>query len=325
MQSINMAEIGKDIRKAAELLMNGEVIGLPTETVYGLAGNALDPNAVNKIFDVKNRPRFNPLILHFDSIEKMMKYVLDVPGTANLLMEEFWPGPLTLLLPKATNVPDIITAGHPNVAVRIPSHSIARTLLTHLDFPVAAPSANPFGYISPTKSAHVEKQIGSKIPYILEGGNCLEGLESTIVGFDQGKTVIYRLGSISVEEIARIVPDVEVSAKNAAHPVAPGMLPFHYSPKTPLVLTTDVLDAMYRLNVKRVGLIVHSENIAAENVFIHRVSNSGDLKEAARNLYAAMQDLDSRELDVIIAERFPERDLGRTLNDRLEKAANKNK
>lgn len=321
-----MAEIGKDIRKAADLLEKGEVVGIPTETVYGLAGNALNASAVEKIFKVKNRPKFNPLILHVDSIEKMLKYVKEVPAVSEVLMYAFWPGPLTLLLPKAATIPDSITAGHPNVAVRIPSHSITRALLSQLDFPVAAPSANPFGYISPTSSAHVEKQIGWKIPYILEGGNCMEGIESTIIGFEGDKPIIFRLGSISIEEVARITPNVEVRVNNATHPVAPGMLPYHYSPRTPLVLTDDVQRSIACFEGKRIGAIVHSDDYGyAENIFIQQLTKTDDLREAARNLYAAMQNLDSRELDVIIAERFPEKEIGRTMNDRLEKAANKYK
>ena len=321
-----MAEIGKDIRKAAELLQLGDVIGLPTETVYGLAGNALDTQAVEKIFSVKNRPKFNPLILHVDSIDKMLRYVKEIPESAQVLMDAFWPGPMTLLLPRSADVPDLITAGHPSVAVRIPSHAIARAVLAQLDFPVAAPSANPFGYISPTSSAHVEKQIGWKIPYILEGGNCMQGIESTIIGFDAGHPVIYRLGSISVEEITQVVPEVELRVKSESHPVAPGMLPYHYSPRTPMILAEDIEVPLRKFEGKRVGLITHSNSSErGENVTVIRLTVTDDLKEAGRNLYAAMQNLDARELDVIIAERFPERELGRTLNDRLVKASNKNK
>ncbi|MFN5846581.1 MAG: L-threonylcarbamoyladenylate synthase [Flavobacteriia bacterium] len=321
-----MAEIGKDIRKAAELLEKGEVIGFPTETVYGLAGNALNSSAVEKIFSVKNRPKYNPLILHADSIDKILNYVKEAPPISKKLMDAFWPGPLTLLLPKAENVPDLVTAGNPILAIRIPAHSIARALLSRLDFPLAAPSANPFGYISPTTSAHVDKQIGSKIPYILEGGNCMEGIESTIIGFEGEKAIIFRLGAISVEEVARVLPDVEVKVLSATHPIAPGMLPYHYSPKTPMVLTDNVQGSIELFSGKQVGIIVHSQdNWFAGNSIVEHLTKTDDLKEAARNLYAAMQNLDSRELDVIITERFPDKEIGRTLNDRLEKAANKYK
>ncbi len=321
-----MAEIGKDIRKAVELLQQGDVIGLPTETVYGLAGNALNAQAVEKIFAVKDRPKFNPLILHVDTVDKMRRLVQEIPESAQRLMDAFWPGPMTLLLPRSADVPDLITAGHPTVAIRIPSHAIAKTLLSQLDFPVAAPSANPFGYISPTTSAHVEKQIGWKIPYILEGGNCLQGIESTIIGFEDDRPIIYRLGSISVEEITQVILDVEVRVKPESHPVAPGMLPYHYSPRTPMLLTDDIIETVKRFDGKRIGIITHSKSIdIGDNITEIRLTLTDDLKEAGRNLYASMQNLDSRELEVIIAERFPDKELGRTLNDRLEKASNKSK
>ena len=321
-----MAEIGKDIRKAVELLQQGDVIGLPTETVYGLAGNALNAQAVEKIFAVKDRPKFNPLILHMDTVDKMRRLVQEIPESAQRLMDAFWPGPMTLLLPRSADVPDLITAGHPTVAIRIPSHAIAKALLSQLDFPVAAPSANPFGYISPTTSAHVEKQIGWKIPYILEGGNCLQGIESTIIGFEDDRPIIYRLGSISVEEITQVIPNVEVRVKPESHPVAPGMLPYHYSPRTPMLLTDDIIETVKRFDGKRIGIITHSKSIdIGDNITEIRLTLTDDLKEAGRNLYASMQNLDSRELEVIIAERFPDKELGRTLNDRLEKASNKSK
>lgn len=321
-----MAEIGKDIRKAVELLQQGDVIGLPTETVYGLAGNALNAQAVEKIFAVKDRPKFNPLILHVDTVDKMRRLVQEIPESAQRLMDAFWPGPMTLLLPRSADVPDLITAGHPTVAIRIPSHAIAKALLSQLDFPVAAPSANPFGYISPTTSAHVEKQIGWKIPYILEGGNCLQGIESTIIGFEDDRPIIYRLGSISVEEITQVIPNVEVRVKPESHPVAPGMLPYHYSPRTPMLLTDDIIETVKRFDGKRIGIITHSKSIdIGDNITEIRLTLTDDLKEAGRNLYASMQNLDSRELEVIIAERFPDKELGRTLNDRLEKASNKSK
>jgi L-threonylcarbamoyladenylate synthase len=196
-----MAQIETDIEKAKALLESGELVAIPTETVYGLAGNALNPDAVAKIFSVKNRPSFDPLIIHTDSLEKVRKFTLDIPAPLDRLAAHFWPGPLTLLLPKKPIVPDLVTSGLDTVAVRIPQHTLTLSLLEALDFPLAAPSANPFGYISPTTAAHVQDQLGDKIPYILDGGPSQVGLESTIVGLENGEVVVYRLGGLEVAAI----------------------------------------------------------------------------------------------------------------------------
>lgn len=196
-----MTYIGKDIETAVALLENNKVIAIPTETVYGLAGNALNPCVVNKIYEIKKRPLTNPLIIHLHDTIHINKYVKNIPAIAKKLAEHFWPGALTLLLPKNHLIPDIVTAGLPHVAIRIPSHPTTIKLLRQLDFPLAAPSANPFGYISPTTAEHVKKQLFGKIFYILDGGPCTLGLESTIVGFDNDTPVIYRVGSISPEAI----------------------------------------------------------------------------------------------------------------------------
>ncbi|MFT6149838.1 MAG: L-threonylcarbamoyladenylate synthase, partial [Saprospiraceae bacterium] len=178
-----MATIGQDIKEAAELLKNGKVVAIPTETVYGLAANALNDAAVKLIFTTKERPMTNPLIIHLPSLEAVQIYVTELPLLAKKLAAVFCPGPLTMVLPKKPIVPDTVTANLPNVAVRIPNHPLTLELLRMLDFPLAAPSANPFGYISPTTAQHVENQLGKKIPYILDGGLCQKGLESTIVSF----------------------------------------------------------------------------------------------------------------------------------------------
>ena len=195
-----MAVSGTDVERAKQLLCSGNLVVIPTETVYGLAGNALNPRAVAAIYEVKNRPSFNPLIIHTDRLEKVTEYVASVPRVAQELAQAFWPGPLTLLLPKTDKLPDIVTAGSDRVAVRIPKHPLALALLSELDFPLAAPSANPFGYISPTTVAHVEEQLGDKIAYILDGGSCSVGIESTIVGVEDNKLEVYRRGGISIED-----------------------------------------------------------------------------------------------------------------------------
>ena len=186
--------IGTALSTAIELLRRDEVVAIPTETVYGLAGNALYPKAIASIFEIKNRPRFDPLIVHASSVERLSQYANAFPEAARRLADQFMPGPLTLLLDKAAIIPDLVTAGSPRVALRVPNHPLTLSLLQQLDFPLAAPSANPFGYISPTTAQHVADQLGSQIPYILDGGPCQVGVESTIVGFEDGQAVVYRKG-----------------------------------------------------------------------------------------------------------------------------------
>ncbi len=185
---------GTDIQLAAEYLLRGELVAIPTETVYGLAANALDERAVARVFEVKNRPLHNPLIIHVADVDQINRYTTDVPPAAQKLLSRFAPGPLTLLLPRNSTIPDIVTASSPLVAVRIPAHPMTRELLRRTGIPLAAPSANPFGYISPTTAGHVEKMLRDKIPYILDGGPCEAGIESTIIGFPAGVPTIYREG-----------------------------------------------------------------------------------------------------------------------------------
>ncbi|MCZ6692366.1 MAG: L-threonylcarbamoyladenylate synthase, partial [Bacteroidetes bacterium] len=178
-----MAEIGSNIVRAKKFLVQSQLVSIPTETVYGLAANALDQDAVVKIFKVKDRPYFDPLIVHTHSLDQISKYTLDFPHKLYQLGKRLWPGPLTVILPKKKIIPDLVTAGKQDVAIRIPNHPLTLKLLQNLPFPLAAPSANPFGYISPTNPAHVLQNLGDKVPYILDGGPCELGIESTIVGF----------------------------------------------------------------------------------------------------------------------------------------------
>jgi len=232
-----MAEIGKNIDKARSLLESGKLVSIPTETVYGLAGNALDNEAVASIFKTKNRPAFDPLILHIKNISALDSYVSYIPKKAKILAERLWPGPLTLLLPRKPIIPDLVTSGMPRVAVRIPNNKLTLDLLNKLDFPLVAPSANPFGYVSPTSAMHVNNQLGDKIDYILDGGNCHVGVESTIVGFeDEELPEIHRLGGVSKEKIESLIGRVKVQAHSSSNPKAPGMLKSHYSPGIQLIL-----------------------------------------------------------------------------------------
>ncbi len=315
-----MAEIGTDIQKASELLKKGELVSIPTETVYGLGGNALDTKAILKIYEVKSRPKFDPLIAHTNTIERVEELVTQVPEKAKTLAEAFWPGPLTMLFDKKTSVPDLLTSGLDRVAVRIPDHPITLKLLEQLPFPLAAPSANPFGYVSPTKARHVNDQLGDKIAYILDGGDCRVGIESTIVGFENEEVVVHRLGGTELEAIKEVVGPVRKAIIQSSNPVAPGMLKSHYSPGKPMILG-DIEANLLKFNPSEVGVISFTKtfNIPSENLF--RLSEHGDLKEAAGNLFRALRELDRPEIRVILAEKVPAKGLGLAINDRLERAA----
>jgi L-threonylcarbamoyladenylate synthase len=304
-----MSKIGIDIEKAKQILQQGGLVAIPTETVYGLAANALNKDAVLKIFEAKNRPHFDPLIVHTDSLGKVKQFVSEFPEWAEKLAKAFWPGPLTLLLPKNNLIPDLVTSGLPQVAVRIPNHHLTLKLLKSLDFPLAAPSANPFGYVSPTKAEHVAAQLEDNVGYILDGGSCEIGLESTIVGFEDGKITVYRLGGLALEDIEKIVGKVEVRINQSSNPKAPGMLKSHYAPKKPLFIG-DADTFLKENKGKKIGIIS-----------LEKLSPSKNLKEAAHKLFSALRDLDESDVDVIIAEKFPEDFLGRAINDRLQRAS----
>ena len=317
-----MTYIGKDIETAAAMLANDQVIAIPTETVYGLAGNALSISAVTKIYEIKKRPFTNPLIIHLADTIQLTKYVKNIPAMAEKLAKHFWPGPLTLLLPKNSSIPDIVTAGLPNVAVRIPSHPMALELLRKLPFPLAAPSANPFGYISPTSANDVKRILDEKIDYILDGGECEKGIESTIVGFDGDMPIIYRVGAISPEAIKKIAGKVEINTKHIVKPISPGMLPSHYAPNTSLYLTNNVEELLKLFPQTGTGILAFKNTyrtIAEDKQEV--LSASGNLDEAAHHLYKALHRLDGLKLERIIAERVPNFGIGIAINDRLEKAA----
>lgn len=313
-----MADIGKDILQAKKLLTAGELVAIPTETVYGLAANALDSVAVTKIFVVKARPTFDPLIVHVASMEQAKKYVSSFPEKAQTLAQHFWPGPLTLVLPKQSIIPDIVTSGLDTVGIRCPDHVLTRNLLSTLPFPLAAPSANPFGYVSPTTTAHVNGQLGDSIPYILEGGPCRVGLESTIVGFENNEPVIYRRGGISEEAIARLIGKVN-SKLHSSNPVAPGQLDSHYAPRKKFVLG-DIALLKKDFQDQKIGVLRFKK---ADQSDKHELvlSNNGDLEEAARNLFAMLRQLDQMDIEVILAEQAPDVGIGKAINDRLQRAA----
>lgn len=314
--------IGTDITKAVQLLQDGKVIAIPTETVYGLAGNALNLEAVSEIFHVKQRPSFDPLIIHTSDLVQAAKWVKAIPKSLFLLAEQFMPGPLTLLLERKSTIPDLVTAGSPYVALRIPSHPLSQDLLQRLDFPLAAPSANPFGYISPTQASHVQQQLGEKIPYILDGGACQVGLESTIVGLEDGQITVFRKGGLAIEAIEQATgQSIKVKPFSSSNPKAPGMLKSHYAPHTPFFIgqLDKVLQQFGKECVGYLGFKNYVTSLPKNHQIL--LSSKGDYKEAAQNLFAAMRALDNRNLAGIVAELLPEKDLGQAINDRLRRAA----
>jgi L-threonylcarbamoyladenylate synthase len=308
------------IRQAAEIIRRGGIVAFPTETVYGLGADAFNPLAVARIFEVKRRPYFDPLIVHVASLDDVEKLVSEVPAQAGRLMDRFWPGPLTVVLWKKDGVPDLVTAGLPTVAVRMPKHPMALSLIKEADVPVAAPSANLFGCLSPTTAGHVRDQLGHRIDFILDGGPCEVGLESTIISFSEAKPGLLRPGGVPLEEIESVIGPVEVKGTEAK-PSAPGMLPRHYAPRTPISIARHEGNLG---NDEKVGLLAFQGPEKDRGFYaVEILSKKGDLREAAANLFAAIRRLDALNLDRIVAEPVPEVGLGRAIMDRLRRATSK--
>lgn len=318
------AIIGTDLAVAADWLRRGELVGLPTETVYGLAGNALDPAAVAKIFHVKQRPAFDPLIMHFPDLAALEPFVTGITPAARQLAERYWPGPLTLVFPRRDVVPDLVTAELDSVAVRVPRHPLALGLLRSVDFPLAAPSANPFGYVSPTRPDHVTRQLGDQIPYVLDGGPTVIGLESTIVSFAGSEPRLLRRGGLALEELEDALGQtLVVNTHSSSNPAAPGMLAQHYSPGVPLALLPELSDEALESKVRtapEVAFLVFGRPGLADYENVFDLSTAGDLREAAARLFATLRQLDELDFQRIFAELLPERGLGRAVNDRLRRA-----
>lgn len=314
--------IGHDLGKAIEQLMNGEPIGIPTETVYGLAADIKKPKAIAKIFEVKNRPSFDPLIVHLLEKKQLEEICHSIPKEFHLLYKAFCPGPITFILSKKDNISDLITAGHATVGIRFPNHPLTRQLLKESKMALAAPSANPFGYVSPTSAQHVNNQLGGKIPYILDGGECTVGLESTIVDLSKNKVSILRLGGLGLEEIEAVLGfKIEASKTSSSNPKAPGMLSSHYSPLKKVLFGGND-DEPLMGEIKKIGAIrfkTYHPRIEKKNQWL--LSESGDLNEAARSLFKVLRETDTTDLETIYAEEFPNEGLGRAINDRLKRAA----
>lgn len=327
--------VGNDVPRAAEIIRRGGLVALPTETVYGLGGDALNPLAVARIFEAKRRPHFDPLIVHIPEAAWLPRIVArSVPGL-EALAARFWPGPLTLVLPKTAAVPDLVTSGLSTVAVRIPSHPLALALLRAADTPIAAPSANLFGSISPTTAEHVREQLGDRIDYILDGGPCAVGVESTVLQLPDPldpesppRPLLLRPGGLPIEELESVLGPVAVAAQSqldqAATP-SPGMLARHYAPRTPLRILPSGHILRNKSNTyddsARFGLLSFNEWPDGGYARAEVLSPSGDLREAAAGFFAALRRLDEAGLECIHATPFPETGLGRALNDRLKRAA----
>ena len=294
---------------------------MPTETVYGLAGNALDSLRVADIFRIKQRPYFDPLIVHVHAIEALTPLITEFPEPLKQLAAHFWPGPLTLLLPRSKALPDLVCAGLDRAAFRIPAHPMALELLRACKFPLAAPSANPFGYISPTSAKHVSAQLGDAIPYILDGGTCRVGLESTIVGMEGSSLVVYRLGGLDLTEIEDCVGKCEVRSNESSNPRAPGMLQSHYAPAKKLIVGN--LDELLANNSNKPAILIvfgkYRQNYPKSLQL--NLSTGANLSEAASNLFAFLRLADEAPQELILAEFVPAEGLGLAINDRLRRAS----
>lgn len=315
-----MEQLGKDITRAKAILDANGVIGIPTETVYGLAGNAFSPAAITQIFGIKNRPFFDPLIVHVGHAKHLEMCTPHISGQLQRCMEHFWPGPVTFLVNKSTQVPDLVTSGLPKVAVRMPNHSLTLALLQTLDYPLAAPSANPFGYISPTQAQHVLDQLGNMVPYVLDGGPCQVGVESTILEEMETGWKVLRLGGLTIEEVEEFLNQTVAIQDSSSRPAAPGMLDQHYSPRKPLWVG-NVEEGVLLFAGKKVATLTLQHQV--QGVPGITLSPSGNLNNAASNLFQAMRELDTWDVDVIVAEWMPDRELGRPMNDRLKRAAHR--
>ncbi len=313
------AELAYAVARAVELLNAGEPVALPTETVYGLAADATRAEAAVKIFEAKDRPFFDPLIVHLPDLEWLERIARADSPLVTSLIEKFWPGPLTLILPRRDLVPDLVTSGLVTVAVRMSAHPVFRAVATAFGKPLAAPSANPFGRISPTTAQHVRDGLDGRIPLIVDGGPCAVGIESTIVLIADDGMRILRAGPIGPEDLA-LYGEVRTEIAGGT-PIAPGQLKSHYAPRIPLRLAEHRTSNIEHRTSKCGLLAFTSPENADEFSAVEILSPTGDLREAAATLFAKLRRLDEAGLDLIIAEPVPEHGLGIAIMDRLRKAA----
>lgn len=308
-------DLADSIKTAAQYIKAGKLVAFPTETVYGLGADALNPYAVTNIFALKERPSFDPLIIHIAEISDIARLVSGNDERINQLAERFWPGPLTMVLPKSDLVPDIVTSGLPTVGIRMPGNDIARKLIQESGCPIAAPSANKFGRISPTTAAHVRKNLPD-VDYIIDGGKTTVGIESTIIRLTEKGFQVLRNGLITQEEIEQIVPFDNAPVVEDLS--APGMMKSHYSPRKKMLLADKDLSA---IDKSKAGLISFSGSYTDAYHKVIQVSETQDLKEYAVHLFDAMHEFeDDAEIEVIIAEPVEEKGIGKAIMDRLRKA-----
>jgi L-threonylcarbamoyladenylate synthase len=321
--SRTLEQRAKAVTSAVAFLRSGDPVALPTETVYGLAADALNSIAVAKIFEAKERPRFDPLIVHLPERDWLERVAQIRPEDRELtlkLIDRFWPGPLTFVLQRQSIVPDIVTAGLETVAVRISAHPLFAEVIHEFGGPLAAPSANRFGRISPTSAAHVIDELDGRIPLIIDGGPTEHGIESTIVVIRSDRIELLRRGPISTEELSKF-GNVWVAAPNALTPKAPGQLPAHYAPRTPLIIV-DAVGSFVAPRQTRCGLLAWtSGDEPAQFAVVRRLTSREDFREAASNLFRCLRELDHENLDLIVAEQIPEEGLGCAIMDRLRRAA----
>ncbi|UVT17605.1 MAG: threonylcarbamoyl-AMP synthase [Nitrospira sp.] len=321
--TILSATIPKAIHLAAETIRTGGLVAFPTETVYGLGCDAMNPDAAAKVFEAKQRPQFDPLIVHIADREQLHMVVTSLPAAALRLIDAFWPGPLSLVLPKQSAVPDLVTAGLATVAVRMPNHPVAQALIQEAGTPIAAPSANPFGYVSPTTAQHVLEGVGKKVDVILDGGPCTLGVESTIVSLVGAQPELLRPGSITLEQLTAVIGLLRRASSEQATPIAPGQLTRHYATQTPVTILPSAGARADGGRDERPGLLIFSQASESDTRFaaVEVLSPTGDLREAARNLFAALRRLDALGLDRIYAEPCKEEGLGLAIMDRLRRCA----
>lgn len=299
-----MTIITQDIYKAAEEIKSGNVIGLPTETVYGLGADALNEKAVLKIYETKERPVFNPVIVHVYDINELEKYAENIPDEAYKLSEKFSPGPLTFVLKKKKIIPDIVTSGNDSVGLRIPSHKLFREVLKETKLPIAAPSANRSGRISPTSAEDVLSELEGRINYILDGGTCEIGIESTIISFLDEDVKILRHGFVTKEDIKKVIG--KISENDSGKIISPGLLKSHYAPLTPLSCVDD-----FKL----------IKNVSDKNIGILDFSKYNDFREIAMNLFSDLRKMDKQNYDLIVWKKLVNEGLGIAINDRLTRAS----
>ncbi len=307
----------ESLDRAASLLRKGGVVAFPTETVYGLGASAFDVRAVARIFDIKRRPEFDPLIVHVLDEAMLATVVSEVSPTARILIDRFWPGPLTLILRKHAAIPSLVTAGLETVAVRMPAHPVAQALLERTGLPLAAPSANPFGYLSPTRAEHVARLLGERVDAIVNGGPAEHGVESTILLLEP-QPVLLRPGAISIEAIEAAIGPVSQAVDDASTPLAPGRLPQHYAPHTPIRLVDfSTVPPEDRARAAGVGFVTAPQGYRQARV----LSAHASLREAAAALFEVLHELDVLALERIDVEPVPEEGLGVAIMDRLRRAS----